>query len=544
MSSTPENAKTATTPRGDGILGYLKQYWHLVLIFILLLFAQWPMIKDWVNIWFVDDSYYSHGPLVPLIVIFMIWINRQKLAETPIKPTWIGLILMLIAFPVHSMALLLELRIMYMFTFFFGLFGAVLMLLGFRMFKILFMPLMFLITMIPIADWMLDSLTARFMLISTYVAHKMLIISGYDVALYGNTINSYGLPQPLLVGTPCSGLRLIISLITFGWFFTYVIKGAAWKKLVLMLTTFPLAIFINSLRITMIGYAGFWTGSKDAMMKFHDYSGYIGLIICFVILFGIAKLLRMGDFVFNEPQEPIVKTERPKTELSASKKMAIFVGVVFVMMGMVSNFVTPLYDLPKGKIPENLITERFDNWVGNEIEIQDNVVEILGKGDLRNLIYVDTNSGRQVNVFIDAALDLSAFHDPHLCMPGGGSPITKDLPIKLSFKEPKEIDVNATVLQATSDYGTALVLYWYMDGENSYPRTENLGPLKRKYIFSDISRLIRNPFALDEIRQDVRERQFIWYRFSTAIVEDEEKDLEYLKEFIYKWVANAEGFGK
>ncbi len=133
---------------------------------------------------------------------------------------------------------------------------------------------------------------------STKIASAMLNASGYEVHQVGTQIQSSGdvLPDTLTVGAACSGFKLLISLLTFTAFFVYMLETPLWKKGVLVLASLPLSLFINSLRITMIGYAGIWSGSADVMRKFHDWSGYLGLVICFVILFGFAKLIKADEF--------------------------------------------------------------------------------------------------------------------------------------------------------------------------------------------------------------------------------------------------------
>ncbi len=60
--------------------------------------------------------------------------------------------------------------------------------------------------------------------------------------------------------------------------------------LILVAVAVPLCMILNTLRITLIGLVGNQYGS-DAGHQFHDYSGYISLVICFVVLMKITKML-------------------------------------------------------------------------------------------------------------------------------------------------------------------------------------------------------------------------------------------------------------
>ena len=56
----------------------------------------------------------------------------------------------------------------------------------------------------------------------------------------------------------------------------------------------PLCLFINSLRVTLIGLVGEFRGDLAAH-TFHDWSGYITLLICFFLLFKYARWLGWKD---------------------------------------------------------------------------------------------------------------------------------------------------------------------------------------------------------------------------------------------------------
>lgn len=532
-----------STPKSSAVQ-FIRDYWQLITVFALFVFVQWPVLITWWSIWDAKDSYYSHGPIVPFIAAFMIWTRRKAIASEKIAANWYGILLLLIALPVHAIAMILEMRVLYMFSFFGILFGTVLLLCGWRILKILFVPLAFLITMIPIADSVIDTLTGNAQLISAAVAERFFVLTGYEVQRYGNTIISNSLPQPLLVGSPCSGLRLLISLVTFSWFFIYVTNGKWWKKAMLMVLSFPLAVFINSLRIALIGYVGFWWGSADYMHAFHDYSGYIGLVLCFIILFGIAKLFGMGDLSFGTEPSPKAECDNARRRIvfSAPSLLVAIAGLAFV--GYISNFVQPLYELPKGDIDRASIPRTFGNWTSTELPIDEETKEILNKGDLLSLLYTNNETDRQVTVFLDAASDTMAFHDPHLCLTGSGNPITNERQIDIVFKKPRNITARTTVFDIERDYDKGIVMHWYMYREKTYPLTGDVKRLRQANIRSDLLKIVANPFSLRELRKEVKKRQFYWYRFSTDAYNDDGSDYKMLESFAREFVAHKKDFGK
>ncbi len=99
----------------------------------------------------------------------------------------------------------------------------------------------------------------------------------------------------VMVGAPCSGFRLLISLFAFTVLYTYLLEGPWWGRTLLVVFTLPLSLLVNSIRITLIALVGEFMGS-EAMHSFHDYSGYIVLILAFLVLVSFGRLVKCRKF--------------------------------------------------------------------------------------------------------------------------------------------------------------------------------------------------------------------------------------------------------
>lgn len=519
--------------------------WPLIAAGVLFVGVQWPLLKEWWKVWQAPYSYFSHGPLVPLIAGYMAWANRKRLAVTPIQRWWPGCLVLAAAIAVFVVGNWIESASLRSAAFIGMIFGILLSLLGPKATRILTIPVLFLFTMIPSAPSLLDSATGRLQLQSAAIAARFFQLTGYDAQLQGATIYSSDLPEPLIIGIPCSGLRTLISLVTFTIFFIYLLRTAWWKKVFLLAMSFPLSLLTNSLRVAMIGYVGFWTGSAEAMHKFHDYSGYIGLAICFAILFGISKLIGANTFGIPEPDQ-----SRSEPEVQAGGRISNLVvpalALVLIMVAGVANALgSPIAPRTKGKIDRSAIPTQFGNWVGQDAEIDKLTRDWLKSGDLLRRVYVEkTGLGREVEVFVTASKDPDAFHDPHMCLQGGGSPIADDKIITLRFTKPRPLTVRATYLESANEYDHFLVIYFYMLHGDSMPRTNDVWARNRSELVKDLKWLIFHPGSTDELKKRIESRQFMWYRFSTMVLTDPKTDLEFLKRFIAEFVANTRGFGQ
>jgi|GEM_PF-391130 len=579
------------------------RYWIILTAGILLVLIHHSAVKYWWNTWFLPNSYYSHGPLVPFIAAFMAWSNRKRIATVKIKPTWLGLLLIIPIIPIFVFGRWTTSSALCSISFFAFAVGAMLLFTGPKMTKLMLFPILYLAFMVPLPATLLDEATLKIQLKSTTVAAYMLNLTGYDVIQSGSEIHGSDLPEPLVVGAPCSGFRLLISLLTFTAFFVYMINDPTWKrawdyissptlrrvcavfvcafgalycgtmgylfagklmivagalaglmfvmflpwkKWLLLFLSFPLSLFVNSLRITMIGYSGIWTGTAEAMHKFHDWSGYIGLIICFAVLFGIAKLIKADKFGIPDPKPELsTSTEgdpEPWKLVGRGGRGFAVIALFCILLG--SNLlIRPLEIHAKGFLDKDSIPKSFGTWTSQDVPIAKNVVEMLGTADLLQRVYTDSITGRQVVVFIEAARDTTAFHDPHSCLPGSGSPITSDrvINIKTGLREPAM--VKATLLRASGDYGASLVIHWYMCGKLVYPNTPMVHRHVRAVQIRDLLDTLTHPQDRDRIRKRIDRRQWYWYRFSTESW-DESTDEEVLRKFIAQFIRRVKGFGE
>lgn len=514
------------------IMRVLRTIWPMLVVTAILLVVQRHSLAAWWNIWNLEDGYYSHGILVPFLSAVIVWTRRHKLVLEEVRPSKLGILFMAIFLPVFALGSLTEVRELQAMAFLAGLFGGALLTLGIRATRILAIPFLFLTTMMPISGFLLDAATGRFQLISTSVAVAILKI-GLDAQRIGNTIFSDSLPESLVIGTPCSGLRLLISLITFCWLFTCIFEASWWKKSLLILCVFPLSIFINSLRITLIGLAGVVTQSVDWMHKFHGYSGMIGLILSSAILFGIAKLLRFGEMIGCEEKRGCAFIP-----LAGPPMWGLVVAVAFQSVPIIfSSHIATLYDYPKGSIDKARVPTTTDTWTYADQSIEESTRKILEKGDLMSGIYADNSEPqRLVRLFIDAAYDYTAFHDPHLCLPGGGSQITTDTVIHINFIEPRPITVTATRLQTTREYGSNLHVYWYQMGDESVAGTGDMYAVFRGWRADDFRQIIMRPWEIPKLRKEILKRKITWYSFSAPMQGNGEDD-SFVVSFIRKWVS-------
>lgn len=239
--------------------------------------------------WFQEDSYYSHGPLIPFIAGYILYDRREKLANIPIKSAMPWAILLIPAFYLVMLASRTGMAGQLSYLFLFSMVISVVAIAGWRLAIATLPGTLYFIFMLPFGRGLLDKYTAAFQHISTDITFNIIKLTGLSVLkletnqiLVGN--------YTLYVAAACSGLHLLLAMTAFMVFFVLIGRLAWYKNLFLFAIILPLCLLINGLRVAMIGMVGAEFGDQWGA-KFHDWSGYLSIVICFLILMKITRAL-------------------------------------------------------------------------------------------------------------------------------------------------------------------------------------------------------------------------------------------------------------
>lgn len=269
-------AKTPLPP----VLGLL-----LVPVFYFLYSKYFDIMA---GVWDREDSYYSHGPLVPLISLalagYILWNKRNE----PVRPSFWGLPLAGIGCFLLIASDFLGFNVFAQVSFIPLLAGVIATLLGFRFLAALWFPLLFLLFMIPIPPSVTQSVQLKIKLFATEGAVQIGRLIGLPLVQDGSFVH-FGSDQ-LLVGDVCSGLRSLVALLALGAIVAYMSKSSPLLRGLIFVIAAPIAVFTNVLRIFTLCVIGYFYGSEAASGTVHDVSGYLIFVVAFVLLMGVERL--------------------------------------------------------------------------------------------------------------------------------------------------------------------------------------------------------------------------------------------------------------
>ncbi len=259
----------------------------------LLLALASPMLRSWWYEYVKPESYYAHAPIIPLIMALMFWHRRDAVRECPKTPFLPALIVLLPALALFVFASKSYALALMSLAFLLILWSGTWLALGTRFVRMFWVPLAFVVMMVPLPGPLLNDATLKLQMVSTVFANKLLHAMFFHTVLQGNVIQMDNFP--LFVDVPCSGFKLLLSLLTFDAAFAYLVDGSRNKRIFLFLLSVPLALVINAVRIALIGVVGECVGDAAAHV-FHDWSGIITLVLGFTALFSVAKVFGCRTF--------------------------------------------------------------------------------------------------------------------------------------------------------------------------------------------------------------------------------------------------------
>ena len=263
----------------------------------LVYYAYWVQhIEDqftcstWLqNHWTAAASNYSHGPLVPLIALGLVAWKWRALGRAEIHPkTWGAVVVAaaMILYYLGTRALVARIVVV---SFIVLLYGLVLALAGPAPFRLLFFPITFLLLMIPL-NFLDELIGFRLQLMMAWISTAFLNGIGIETIRIGTSIRSTVFNFD--VANPCSGIRSMMALATVTAAFAYVTQRRQWKRWVLFLSAFPLAVLGNLFRVLTIALIGQVYGSGPAMAA-HDYSGFIVFAVALAAMITLGLLLNL-----------------------------------------------------------------------------------------------------------------------------------------------------------------------------------------------------------------------------------------------------------
>ncbi|MFN7397793.1 MAG: exosortase V [Sandaracinobacter sp.] len=232
-----------------------------------------------------------HGPLVLATAVWLIWRSWDEI-KAEARPGSLALavpvVLLMSAAYVFGRAfnfLIIEVAALLV-----ALVAIAYAYVGHRVLMKMWFPIFYLLFLIPLPGWMLDSITQPLKILVSDITTWLLSALGYPITQVGVTI--YIAQYQLLVEDACAGLNSLISLTAVGLFYIYLMHNASWRYSALLLVLLlPIAIAANVVRLIILVLLTHYAGNEAAQGYLHDFAGIVTFVSALLLIFGIDKLL-------------------------------------------------------------------------------------------------------------------------------------------------------------------------------------------------------------------------------------------------------------
>jgi exosortase len=279
-------AVTSVQPQSRSQLRGLA--WQGIALFPLIAWLYAGVIPHLVRDWWNDPNF-SHGFLVPLFSLFLVWQDRKRLGEMPVRPAWFGLLVMAGAMVVLIVGTLGAELFLSRSSLIFLVAGLIIYFLGWAYFRALLFPVAFLFLMVPIPAILFNQITIPLQFLASQMSSALVAELGVPVLRQGNIIQLPGMT--LEVAEACSGIRSLMSLTTVAVIYAYFQESKFLPRALLSVSAVPIAVIANGLRVTGTALLAYYWNKEAAEGFFHNFSGWLIFVLSLLMLFSLQGLM-------------------------------------------------------------------------------------------------------------------------------------------------------------------------------------------------------------------------------------------------------------
>lgn len=440
--------------------------------FVLLVASAVPVLwiglASLVRAWSTPE--YSHGPLIPLISLYLFLreLRQAPAVNDSVTPTrWPGLVVVAFGLAIALLGNVVRIPDVVAYALIIWTGGVVLTVFGWDRGRRHQLPVLHLIFMLPLPQFLYWKLTIFLQGVSSVVGVWFVDLAGIPVFLDGNIID-LGVYK-LHVAEACSGLRYLFPILSFSYLFAILYRGPLWHKFALLLMAAPLAVFMNSFRIGIIGILVNYYGIEHAEGFLHFFEGWVIFGSCVGILFITAIALQRLtpnplplsqaidlDFTGLGGILGRILSIRPTFALAQASLLTLALAIGWTSF-------QPSETRSVDRIIFALFPRDLGDWIGRQTFLEADVERVLGADDYINGNYVEAG-GTTVNffaAFYNRQTEGSGIHSPEVCLPSGGWEIASFDTHAVAFPDTVygEFEVNRAIIQ--KGLQRQMVYYWF-----------------------------------------------------------------------------------
>ncbi|MCA8941407.1 MAG: exosortase/archaeosortase family protein [Planctomycetes bacterium] len=259
----------------------------LPIVFAYALTSVWI----WDN-WMLEESSYSHGPLIPIGMAAWFWMRRADWRALPVTIDGRGWWLLGPGLFLHVCGAGLTVDSLSAASLCLTIPGAVLLAQGAVRFRN-WLPILGLVAFaVPLPMFVTGQLVFVLKEVAVDAGLTLGNWFGADAVRQGANIRIANEATPLVVADACGGLRSLVSLLTVSYVIVFLLGSARglWRW-ILMVVAIPVAVLTNVVRIAAMCVMSRQYGVEFGSTTGHDVAGMAVFVLGFGIMFGLDTLV-------------------------------------------------------------------------------------------------------------------------------------------------------------------------------------------------------------------------------------------------------------
>lgn len=256
---------------------------------VALSWACWPTLCVLASRWHSDPQY-SHGYLVPLFAIALLWLRREQVAWDTFRPAWWGLLLLAGGLGLHFAGTFFYFDWLAGFALLPCVAGLFVLAGGRAGLRWCWPAVAFLLFMVPLPHQAEVALAQPLQRIATKTSTYALQTLGFAAFAEGNVIRM----GQVRIGVveACSGLSMMVIFFALATAVVLLVRRPWYEKTVILVSAIPIAVIANVIRITVTGVLHKTAGRELADIVFHDLAGWLMMPLALGLLWVELRLLR------------------------------------------------------------------------------------------------------------------------------------------------------------------------------------------------------------------------------------------------------------
>ncbi len=347
--------------------------------------------------------------------------------------------------------------------------GLLLSAIGTRAVAAMAFPLGYLLTAVPLPQFLYQGLSGKLQLISSALGVGCLQFIGITAFRDGNVIDLG--PVQLQVVDACSGLRYLFPLATLALLCSYLFRDRMWKRMVLFLSSIPISILLNGFRIGMIGLLVEYFGQGAADGFYHLFEGWVLFIASLGILLAEMWILRRIKSAPVEQRRNDPVASNSQQSFSAASMLLrpsyLYSVGLLALLPLAFAQLSDRQEIVPPRQPFLDFPMQMKGWSGTSFALEARYVEVLRFDDY---VLADYQQPHAVPVNLYVAYYQSqrkgqSAHSPQTCISGGGWEITSIDAVQLGPSDAGQRNRPANQVLIQKGDQRQLVLYWFKQRE-------------------------------------------------------------------------------